>query len=324
MTTEGTSMTDTTGDLAAEDFHPDIPFDVEIFPARVEPGSEVILTATLPAREDVPDGVFVAFLDAEGNELGRGALMDSFAGSRRSAPVELVAPERPGPHDWAAVLAIATEEGIDILGESRVSLVVAPHPIALTLWDVPPATSPETAFRIRLGIKCPCGCSSEGWGWRIADAAGREIAAGTVGDAIWPGTTGLRYAEPELTAPADLGPHDWTVTALAPEGEIAHADRTLRLRVEVRPPADITLAIDAIDAETGQPVEHAKITAHPYRAMTGADGRANLSLPRGFYTIFVSGKGYAPMKRTIDLTADLALRAELYLDREATHADNWA
>jgi hypothetical protein len=317
-------MTDMTEDLAHEEARPDIPFDVEIFPARVEPGSEVILTAILPAGEPVPDDAFVAFLDAEGAELGRGALMDSFAGTRRSAPVELIAPERPGPHDWAAVLAIATEDGIDIRGEARVPLVVAPHPIALTLWDVPPATAPEGTFRVKLGIKCPCGCSSEGWSWRIADAAGREIATGTVGEAIWPGTTGLRFTEPELTAPADLGAHDWTVTALAPEGEIAHADRTLRLRVEVRPPADVTLAVDAIDAETGQPVERAKITAHPYRAMTGADGRANLSLPRGFYTVFVSGKGYAPMKRTIDLAADLTLRADLHLDREATHADNWA
>jgi hypothetical protein len=42
------------------------------------------------------------------------------------------------------------------------------------------------------------------------------------------------------------------------------------------------------------------------------------------YTVFVSGKGYAPMKRTVDLTADMAFRAELYLDREATHAENWA
>jgi hypothetical protein len=177
-------MTDTTEAIPDHGHLPDLSFAVEIFPDRVEPGSEVVLTVALPAGEAVPEGAFVAFLDEDGHELGRGRLMDSFAGTRRSAPVELVAPDLPGPHDWAAVIARGTEDGIEIMGDAPVPLVVAAHPIALALWDVPPAVAPEGTFRLMLGIKCPCGCDPHGWGWRVADAAEREIAAGTVGDAI--------------------------------------------------------------------------------------------------------------------------------------------
>lgn len=317
-------MTDIITDDAADGPDGGLPFTVEISPDQIEPGGEVVLTA-LVAAEHVAEleGSLVVFFDDEANEVGRGALTDSFAGTRRSEPVELIAPERPGPHSWSAVLAIPTEDAVEVLGETNFDLVIAAHPIALALWDVPPAVTPGGDFQVKLGIKCPCGCDSTGWGWRVSDAAGHELATGSVGEAIWPGTTGLRFAEVQLTAPDALGAREWRVTAIAPEHEIAHAERSLPLRVEVRPAADATLIVEAVDAATGRPVERLKVTAHPYRAMTDAEGRAVLRLPGGQYTVFVSGRSYFAVKRTVDIAADLTLRAELHLDREVTHADNW-
>jgi len=49
-----------------------------------------------------------------------------------------------------------------------------------------------------------------------------------------------------------------------------------------------------------------------------------LRLPKGVYTVFVSGPPYFAYKTTGNLTGDLSLTAEMHVDREFSDADAWS
>jgi hypothetical protein len=203
-------------------------------------------------------------------------------------------------------------------------VIIAAHPIALTVWDVPPVLEPGAAFRITLGLKCPCGCDARGWAYQVSDAEGRVMAQGRTGSDPWPGTTGLYHATADLVAPDMTGPQDWTVTALVPDHPTPHAARSLPLRLNLQPWPEVTLRIVAVDAVTGAPVPGARVVAHPYRTLTDADGLAELHLPRGPRTVFVSGAPYFAYKTVGTIEADMTLTAEMHVDRGFSDADAWA
>ena len=84
------------------------------------------------------------------------------------------------------------------------------------------------------------------------------------------------------------------------------------------------LAVTAVDAESGAPVEGARVVAHPYRTVTDARGMAELRVPAGEYRLFVSGKGCIPFRFDGEVKGDTRIRAELEQDRELSDADVWS
>jgi hypothetical protein len=76
--------------------------------------------------------------------------------------------------------------------------------------------------------------------------------------------------------------------------------------------------------ESQTPVEGAKVVLHPYKTFTDERGMAEVSVPRGEYRLFVSGKKHFPFKSDCDVQTDLTIRAELALDLELTDADIWS
>ena len=297
-------------------------FTVETSPAEIQPGSEIVMTAYVAS--DQASALFhaaVLFRDADGAEIGRARLVDAPGGALRSEPVERVAPDDPGVHAFVAV--IEDRDG-EVLGEHAFTVTVAAHPIALTLWDVPPVVTEGAPFRVTLGLKCPCGCDARGWAWQITDATGAELAQGTTGTEPWTGTKGLFHSTVDLTAPAASGNHAWTVTALVPDHPVPHAARSQPLHLQVRPVPEVTLTIVAVDAATGAPVPRARVVAHPYRATTDAEGQATLRVPKGRYTVFVSGPPYFAYKSMGEITQDMTLTADMHVDKEFSDAEAWA
>ncbi len=94
------------------------------------------------------------------------------------------------------------------------------------------------------------------------------------------------------------------------------------MRVVAAPECLVTVA--AVDAESGAPVEGARVVAHPYRAVTGARGVAELRVPAGEYRLFVSAKGCIPFRFDGEVAADTRIRAVLEPDRELSDADIWS
>ena len=79
-----------------------------------------------------------------------------------------------------------------------------------------------------------------------------------------------------------------------------------------------------MDAESGTPVEGARVVAHPYRTVTDERGVAEMRVPAGDYRLFVSGKGCIPFRFDGVVKADTTIRAQLAQDVELSDADIWS
>ncbi|MDT8857538.1 hypothetical protein RNZ50_21330 [Paracoccaceae bacterium Fryx2] len=293
----------------------------DITPRAADAGAVVCLTACLTeAPQGPPTTREVIFRDHQGVELARAPLVRRPDGTWQSEPCEVRGPTDPGEHLWQAAVA---QDGADPC-TADAAFTVNPHLLSVNVWDVPTAIEAGSAFGFRVGIKCPFGCTSEGLAFTVHDHDGQTVATGQVGPDPAPGTTGLHYADVALTAPPTEGRYGWTVTTPATDTGCAHAGQSATVRIQTVPAPEFTLTIEAVDAVSGAPVERAKVVAHPWRTLTDARGMAELRLPRGAYTVFVSGKQYFAYKGEGTLTQDITIRADLHLDREFTEADAWA
>lgn len=321
--TPATALDPSNAPEGAADAGPPMPrFTVELAAAVVEPGAEVVLTAHVEAgaAQALADATAV-FRDADGTEFARSRLTDATGGALRSYPADRRVPDDPGPLTFFVTME-APDGTLRAVEETVVT--VAGHPVAVTHWGVPSALSPGQGFALTVALSCPCGCPAAGWAFVIEDAAGRQVAEGRVGDAPWPGTAGLCHVTLDLAAPEEVGRAVWQIRALAPDHAVPHAPRSQPLHLNVEPAPEVVLRILAVDAATRAPVSGARVVAHPFRTTTDAQGRAELHLPRGRRTVFVSRAPYFAFRSEGELTGDLDLTAELHEDRELSHADAWS
>ena len=105
---------------------------------------------------------------------------------------------------------------------------------------------------------------------------------------------------------------------------VAHTAGTARFGVRVVSAPACVVTVVALDAESRNPVEGARVLAHPYRAVTDRRGVAELRVPAGTYRLFVSGRGCEPFRFDGELKADTTIRAELAQARELSDADIWS
>ena len=293
-------------------------------PEAPEAGADCTLVAEV-APERCPEATHLAVVDATGIERARAALCDT-PEARRFAALPLVAPLSAGAHHLHACLlagADAAAAGDPLLRQDFVVPVRA-HPVCVVLWGLPPAPTQGAPVSFHLGLKCPCGCSSARWPYRLTDAEGRILAEGRVGDTPWSGTDGLCYAEVTVPAPHADGIETWTAVCEPPDLPAAHAPGRAELRLTVRPAPEVTLTVVVTEAATGAPVPRAKVVAHPFRAVADAAGVAALRVPKGRYRIQVSGTRYFAAQTEGDVTEDTTVTAALEIDRDFTDADAWA
>jgi len=319
---------------------PACPFTVTVTPAEVAPGDEITLTVAFAAGAGSEPGAAraidpadligrrLALCDPDGAVLAE-ALIDRDAADRPCLePLILLAPDRPGPLGWTLRLLEPDDPRAAFTPlEAPVEATVRARRPGVTVWGLPDAVEPGAEVRFRIGIKCPFGGDSAGWPFVLRDAAGATLAEGRLGDTPWPGTEGLCHAEVALAAPARPGRHRWQVVALPPEAEgpaSLHAPGALPVTLHVTEPAALRLRILAVDATTGAPVAGARVTAHPRRTRTDAEGRAELALPRGRHVLFVAGPAHFALRSEAELTEDTELRVVLEPDRALSEEDLWA
>jgi hypothetical protein len=197
---------------------------------------------------------------------------------------------------------------------------------------VPATIARGAVFAVKAGLKCDSGCLPQHWSLEVRDHDGAKVAGARIGDKPWPETAALYFAEIELRAPDKEGQFGWEVVApaIVPRRsddsgkESEHAESRAGLNIRVVPDADHRLTVVAIDRETQQPVQGLKVVVHPYRAMTDENGVAEISLPRGQYRVFVSGKNFFPYRVDGELTSDKTIRAELDVDSGPSDAELWS
>jgi len=246
-------------------------------------------------------------------------------GANETSQFVVNAPSTLGKHTWSVVCP-AREEGGVWHGEeiSELSFTVKPHRTNLTAWDVPSVVGCGETFNVKLGVKCSSECQPVGWSFCIHNHDGVEQTNVLVGNDLYIGTDSLYYAACELKAPEKIGLYNWEAKVKLENSDHAHEESVANFRVRVLSEPDCLLTVEAIDTETQLPIQGAQILAHPYRAITNDNGIAEVRVPKGAYTLFVSGKNYFPFRSSNEIKTDLAIRAELILDEGISDSDVWS
>jgi hypothetical protein len=290
---------------------------VEVDPPEVDAGAELTISirASCPHGCDL-SGQRVSIRDADDAELA-GAELAQRDGESHAARTALRAPLEVGEHACRAILAAHESDGIS--HEATVtafSFTAKAHAMSVHVWDVPYATAAGQRFRLKVGVKCSAGCELTGRQLSIFDHEGAQVAAGGLGAEVWPGTSALYFAELEAQAPPRTGDHQWRIAIPAADTGPPHAEGSSGFTVKVVAAPDHEVAVEAFDRETQTPIEGAHVLMHPYRAFTDANGMAKLKVSKGSYRLFVSGFNYIAFEDSIDVAADVTVRAELAAEPE--------
>ena len=90
------------------------------------------------------------------------------------------------------------------------------------------------------------------------------------------------------------------------------------------PPPACRVTVVALDNESRNPIEGAKVVLHPYRARTDERGVAEVRVPKGEYRLFVSGGDYFPFRSDCEVKSDVTITARLALDLGLSDAEIWS
>lgn len=283
----------------------------------VDAGATVSLVASAvcePGCDLTGDAVLIH--DAAGTVIGT-LEFDAFdeASGASTGSLSLAAPATVGDHAWSAVVPAFAVDDLRF-GETAapIAFAVRAHRTRINVWDVPTAVPAGSRFSARIGVKCTCGCDLGGEQIAVVDESGRELAVATLPAEIWPGSDALHAVEVELPAAASAGRQTWEVRFQPVGLELPHEASTGRFGVVFTPAAEHVVKVEAVDRDSQQPLAGAIVTMHPYRALTDAQGIAELRVPKGTYTLFVSARSHVSDQAAIEVTSDVATRAALAVE----------
>ena len=297
-----------------------VSLSLSISPQEVDAGAELTLKAVAECPEDYDlSGDQISFHDAAGREIGSAPLAvleeDGFG-----AEIIVTAPVELGEYGYSAVLTAAESDGVAHAGaraEARCS--VKAHDAYLNAWDVPSAITADDAFSFHVGLKCSCGCNLANRSFVVRDQAGTVVASGRLGDAVWPGTSALYFAEVQAVAPADISLHQWMVESAGSNSGVAHAPGSLAMRVRTVAAPDREIRIEAVDQESGAPLKGINLIVGPYRATTGGDGVAQMRVVGDHYVLHASGLQRMPYRDHLDATRPIGLRLLMAVELPQEH-----
>ena len=297
--------------------------NVEVSPSEVYAGADLTLKISR-SPGDLPKKTLL-IQDEDGALVTSVDLAQLDAETSEMCELVVKAPVRPGTHTWLGVWPedppprISHEETA-----APFSFTVKPHSTRVVVWDTPSAIECGEKFTIKLGVKCSCECRPAGWAIEVGDHDKRTLATASPNDGPWPGTDALYYTEVELTAPDTEGLYAWEAKMAATDRDVPHTEGTAGFGVRVVPAAECRLTVVAVDMESQASVTGAKVVVHPYRTRTDERGVAELRIPKGKFTLFVSGRNYLPFRSDGETTTDVTVRAELALDVPPSDADVWS
>jgi hypothetical protein len=289
---------------------------VEVSPDEVDAGAEL----TVRVRASCPDGCdltgqSVSIRDQGDTELVRPELVH--LDGEAAATFVLRAPLEVGGHVWRAVLAAHDKEGISHEATSTgFSFATRAHAASVNVWGTPSAIPAGERFSFKVGIKCSAGCKLAGRPLCILDHQGAQVAAASLGDDIWPGTSALYFAEVEAQAPLATGDHRWQIETAGSDAGVPHAAGSVAFAIRVVSPPDHEVTVEAFDREKQAPIKGAHVLLHPYRVLTDERGTAKIMVAKGRYRLFVSGFNYIAYQDIIEVAGDVTMRAELTAEPE--------
>jgi hypothetical protein len=296
--------------------------DIRIKPDTPEAGAEMeIKVAPADERLADPGGATVTLRDDAGHVLASRPLERDPESDKTRALLRVAAPGTPGTSSWS----VCVSDADGTLAETAVPFEVVGPVIRPSVWNLPPAITAGTTVRFSVGLaSTPC-WSAANRTFLVEDADGRLLHSGVTGPDAG-ALTGVHSADVELTAPAEAGRHLWRVR-LAKTGDAALLrSEAIVVPLNVVRPPDRVIRLRAYDADSGQPVERARVVAHPFRTVTGPDGCAEIAVPSGTYRVFVSGQQYFPFRSDADMRTAVSVEilAAMHVDRPFDEVDQWS
>ncbi len=297
--------------------------EIGVKPARPEAGApmqiEVVPQGDLLGQTE---GLVAVLQDADAQHLATAPMEIDPNGGTPRALLRVSAPNCVGDCRWTLR---ATREG-ETLAQAEVTFEVAAQVIRPSVWNLPPAITAGEEFRCTVGLACAGESTAANLAFVVEDEGGTVLQSGVTGSTPTPGTQGLHCAEITLRAPDRAGRNVWRVRPVDPGLDLLHTPVCTEIHLNVVARPDRVIRVLVQDAVSGEPVERARVTAHPFRTLTDAEGRAELAVPAGTYTVFVSGLQYFAFKAEADLQGDAEadIIARMHVDRAYDEVDQWA
>ncbi len=188
------------------------------------------------------------------------------------------------------------------------NLETAPHKVSIAVWDVPSLVLLGESFRVKVGVRCSSQCELAGHVVGVRDETGANRGEGRLGEAPWPGTTGLYAAEMDLFAPATEQMCTWSVTFEASDMGVSHGQTTHELTFWTARPPEHRLQVRVVEEQSEAPLANAYVRLGAYRASTDSDGWAVLDVPAGTYDLSIWKVNYEATRRTVDVTKGTEIR----------------
>lgn len=281
-------------------------------PSEVPVGSDVPLQVRVScaAASDLRGGVINVVAAEE--ILASRELILYRDGGNETAEATVKAPDRLGAFDFVLVFPRQEIAGI-AYEESSLALSVAtkPHETSLAVWDIPSPVPVGDRFSIKVGAKSSGACDLKGAQVEVLDQAGGKIARGTFGDAPWPGTSALYWAEIELTAPPSEGLHSWSVAFAAGKLTLPHLAASTAFGLATVKPPEHRLTVKVVESELAAPIGDVQLGLGPYRAATDDAGLATIEAAPGRYQLDVWQAEFEFSTMDVEIADDTIVQVEL-------------
>lgn len=186
-----------------------------------------------------------------------------------------------------------------------------PHAISMAVWDVPSPLVVNTAFKLKVGVKCGVGCNLAGEEVEIYDHEENRAATAILGGVPYSDSLDLYWAEVELTSPTTEGTYTWEAKLVNPSLELPHKEASHKFGFSAAKQPKNALTIQVVDEKTQAPVTHAHVMLRPYSAYTDEQGCAALEVADGEYKLYITKDAYETFLAIVPVVADTTLQAEL-------------
>ena len=277
------------------------------FPEEVKAGTDITLKVRVSCSADCDLSGGSLQVLAEG-----GVVADVLLGPENQVEdVQLRAPSRVGKAVWS-ILFRRCEVGGVIHEESSVTVEseTTAHMTSVAVWDVPSPVVMRSPFALKVGVKCSALCQLTGEIVEVRDEAGTKVGEGRLGETPWLGTDALYQADVASIAPDREGISSWSVNFEATDPGEPHQESSATFTFQTVKPAEHSVAVKVVQADTKDPLEGADVRLGVYRARTDERGRASLEVPKGTYEADAWKTGFETAPRTVEVTEDITLQVE--------------
>ena len=165
--------------------------------------------------------------------------------------------------------------------------------ISLAVWDVPMPVEAGGTFSIKVGAKAVAGTKVE-----VADASGKVVTTGTLGDEPFAGTKALLWTTLDVPSPTKADVADYMVRA---------GDAETRFSVAAAAKPEHTLTVTITERDTSEALGGVEIRLGAFHARTGKSGRAELRVSKGEYQLKLWRNGHIAQPRTITIDGDVSI-----------------